>query len=178
VRNAVAAIAVGSYVGLTPGDLADGLRMFKGIKRRLEIVGNADGVTVIDDFAHHPTAVHETLSALRSGYPGRRVWAVFEPRSASSCRRIFQDDFARAFGAADEVILAAVFRSSLPDSERLSAEQLVEDLRVRKQRARYIAEIDDIIATVVNEHRSGDIVVLMSNGGFGGIHRKLLQALG
>jgi UDP-N-acetylmuramate: L-alanyl-gamma-D-glutamyl-meso-diaminopimelate ligase len=177
VRNAVAAIAVGGYVGLTPGDLADGLRMFKGIKRRLEIVGNADGVTVIDDFAHHPTAVHETLSALRSGYPGRRVWAVFEPRSASSCRRIFQDDFARAFGAADEVILAAVFRSSLPDSERLSAEQLVEDLRVRKQRARYIAEIDDIIATVVNEHRRGDIVVLMSNGGFGGIHRKLLKAL-
>jgi len=177
VRNAVAAIAVGSYLGIAPGDLADGLRTFEGIKRRLEVVGTADGVTVIDDFAHHPTAVHETLSALRSGYPDRRIWAVFEPRSASSCRRVFQDDFARAFGAADEVIVAAVFRSSLPDSERLSAEQLVEDLRARRQSARYIAAVDDIVGTVVNEHRPGDIVVLMSNGGFGGIHRKLLKAL-
>jgi UDP-N-acetylmuramate: L-alanyl-gamma-D-glutamyl-meso-diaminopimelate ligase len=177
VRNAVAAIAVGSYLGIAPGDLAEGLRTFKGIKRRLEIVGHADGVTVIDDFAHHPTAVHETLSALRSGYPDRRIWAVFEPRSASSCRRIFQDDFARAFGVADEVVIAAVFRSSLPESERLSAEQLVEDLRARQQRARYIAPVDDIVATIVKERRDGDIVVLMSNGGFGGIHRKLLKAL-
>ena len=177
VRNAVAAIAVGSYVGIPPDDLADGLRSFRGIKRRLEVVGTADGVTVMDDFAHHPTAVHETLSALRSGYPDRRIWAVFEPRSASSCRRVFQDDFARAFGAADEVIVAAVFRSSLPESERLSAEQLVEDLQAREQRARYIAAVDDIVGIVVSEHRRGDIVVLMSNGGFGGIHRKLLKAL-
>jgi UDP-N-acetylmuramate: L-alanyl-gamma-D-glutamyl-meso-diaminopimelate ligase len=177
VRNALAALAVGSYVGIPPGDLAEGLRTFKGIKRRLEVVGSANDVTVMDDFAHHPTAVHETLSALRSGYPDRRIWAVFEPRSASSCRRVFQDDFARAFGPADEVIVAAVFRSSLPDSERLSGEQLVEDLRARNQHARYIAAVDDIIGTVVKEHRSGDIVVLMSNGGFGGVHRKLLQAL-
>ena len=177
VRNAVAAIAAGSYLGITAGDLDEGLRTFKGIKRRLEVVGTADGVTVMDDFAHHPTAVHETLSALRNGYPDRRIWAVFEPRSASSCRRVFQDDFARAFGAADEVIVAAVFRSSLPDSERLSAEQLVDDLRARQQRARYIAAVDDIVGTVVNEHRRGDIVVLMSNGGFGGIHGKLLKAL-
>src|SRR4030095_14542345 len=177
VRNAVAAIAVGNYVGIPPADLADGLRTFKGIKRRLEVVGTADGVTVMDDFAHHPTAVHETLLALRSGYPDRRIWAVFEPRSASSCSRIFQADFARAFGAADEVIVAAVFRSSLPEAGRLSAAQLVEDLQARTQRARYIAAVDDIVGTVVNEHRNGDIVVLMSNGGFGGIHRKLLQAL-
>src|SRR2546425_781990 len=122
VRNAVAAIAVGAYVGMSPGDLADGLRAFKGIKRRLEVVGTAAGVTVMDDFAHHPTAVHETLSALRTGYPNRRIWAIFEPRSASSCRRVFQDDFARSFSAADEVVVAAVFRSSLPESERLSAE--------------------------------------------------------
>jgi UDP-N-acetylmuramate: L-alanyl-gamma-D-glutamyl-meso-diaminopimelate ligase len=177
VRNALAAIAVGNHVGLTAADLADGLRAFKGIKRRLEVVGSAAGVTVMDDFAHHPTAVHETLSALRTGYPDRRIWAIFEPRSASSCRRVFQDDFARAFGAADEVVVAAVFRSSLPESERLSAEQLVEDLRGRKQRARYIPAIDDIVRTVVDEHQGGDVVVLMSNGGFGGIHRKLLQAL-
>jgi UDP-N-acetylmuramate: L-alanyl-gamma-D-glutamyl-meso-diaminopimelate ligase len=177
VRNALAAIAAGSYVGLTAGDLQDGLRGFKGIKRRLEVVGRAAGVTVMDDFAHHPTAVHETLSALRTGYPNRRIWAIFEPRSASSCRRVFQDDFARSFSAADEVVVAAVFRSSLPEPERLSAEQLVKDVRARKQHARYIPAVDDIIGTVVEEHRDGDIVVVMSNGGFGGIHRKLLQAL-
>ena len=178
VRNALAAIAVGSSIGVAPADLIEGLTRFKGIKRRLEIVGAADGVTVIDDFAHHPTAVHETLAALRTGYPSRRIWAVFEPRSASSCRRIFQDDFARSFDAADEVIVAAVFRSSLPESERLSAEQLVDDLRIRKQRARYVPTVDDIVRTIVDEHRDGDLVVLMSNGGFGGIHRALLQALG
>ena len=177
VRNALAAIAVGTYVDLAPDVLADGLRRFSGIKRRLETVGIVRGVTVLDDFAHHPTAVLETLSALRTGYPGRRVWAVFEPRSASSCRRVFQDDFARAFGAADEVVIAAVFRSSLPDSERLSAEQLVDDLRADGHHARHIPEIDEIVATIAAEGRSGDVVVLMSNGGFGGIHQKLLQAL-
>jgi UDP-N-acetylmuramate: L-alanyl-gamma-D-glutamyl-meso-diaminopimelate ligase len=178
VRNALAAMAVGFYTGLGPSELAEGLRTFKGIKRRLEVVGVADGVTVLDDFAHHPTAVHETLSALRMGYPDRRMWAVFEPRSASSCRRVFQDDFARAFGAADEVILAPVFRSTLPEAERLDTGQLVEQLRARGQRARGVGDNDDIIRTIVQEHRSGDVVVLMSNGGFGGIHRKLLRALG
>jgi UDP-N-acetylmuramate: L-alanyl-gamma-D-glutamyl-meso-diaminopimelate ligase len=177
VRNALAAIAVGTHVGVKPDALAEGLRRFKGIKRRLETVGVARGVTVLDDFAHHPTAVHETLSALRTGYPGRRLWAVFEPRSASSCRRVFQDDFARAFGAADEVVLAAVFRSNLPEAERLSAEQLVDDLRAAGRRARHIPEIDDIVAAISSDAREGDVVVLMSNGGFGGIHQKLLKAL-
>src|SRR5262249_38520527 len=177
VRNALAAIAVGSHVGLDAPTLADGLRAFRGIKRRLEVIGTARGVTILDDFAHHPTAVHETLNALRHGHGGRRLWAVFEPRPPSSCRRVFQDDFARAFGAADEVIVAAVFRSTLPDDQRLSAEQLVSDLGGRGQRARYIPEVDAIIDTIVREHREGDIVVLMSNGGFGGIHQKLLRAL-
>jgi UDP-N-acetylmuramate: L-alanyl-gamma-D-glutamyl-meso-diaminopimelate ligase len=177
VRNALAAIAVGTRVGIPQQTLAEGLRQFRGIKRRLETVGVANGVTVLDDFAHHPTAVHETLSALRTGYPGRRVWAVFEPRSASSCRRVFQDDFARAFGAADEIVLAAVFRSTLPESERLSADQLVLDLTRQGRHARHIPEIDDIVSTIARERRDGDVVVLMSNGGFGGIHGKLLQAL-
>jgi UDP-N-acetylmuramate: L-alanyl-gamma-D-glutamyl-meso-diaminopimelate ligase len=177
VRNALAAIAVGSYTGLSATALADGLRRFRGIKRRLETVGVARGVTILDDFAHHPTAVHETLAALRTGYPSRRIWAVFEPRSASSCRRVFQQDFARAFSAADEVVVGAVFRSNLPEAERLSAGQLVEDLRASGQRARYVPEVDDIIRTIVAEHREGDLVVLMSNGAFGGIHRKLLDAL-
>jgi UDP-N-acetylmuramate: L-alanyl-gamma-D-glutamyl-meso-diaminopimelate ligase len=176
-RNALSAIGVGAHLGLSQSALAEGLRTFKGIKRRLEIVGVADGVTVLDDFAHHPTAVHETLSALRSGYPRRRVWAVFEPRSASSCRRVFQDDFARAFGQADQVILAAVFRSSLPESERLDAVQLVADLQAGGQQARHIPDIDTIVDTIVREHRASDVVVLMSNGGFGGIHGKLLNAL-
>jgi UDP-N-acetylmuramate: L-alanyl-gamma-D-glutamyl-meso-diaminopimelate ligase len=177
VRNTLAAIGVGAHLGLTAAALAEGLRSFKGIKRRLETVGVEAGVTVLDDFAHHPTAVHETLSALRTGYPGRRLWAVFEPRSASSCRRVFQDDFARAFAQADQVILAAVFRSSLPAAERLDADQLVDDLRARGQQARHIPDIDTIVDTIAREQQQGDVVVLMSNGGFGGIHHKLLAAL-
>ena len=177
VRNALAAMAVGSFLGLGTTELAEGLRTFTGIKRRLETVGVARGVTILDDFAHHPTAVHETLSALRIGYPERRIWAVFEPRSASSCRRVFQDDFARAFGGADEVIVAAVFRSSLPEAERLDAGRLVDDLRERGRSARHLPDNDEIIGTILREHRHGDVVVLMSNGGFGGIHRKLLHAL-
>jgi UDP-N-acetylmuramate: L-alanyl-gamma-D-glutamyl-meso-diaminopimelate ligase len=178
VRNALAAIAVGHRNGMSVDDLAAGLRAFKGIKRRLETVGVRRGVTVIDDFAHHPTAVHETLAALRTGYPRRRIWAVFEPRSASSCRRVFQADFAKAFSSADEVVIAGVFRSTLPEAERLSPEQLVNDLQAQRQKARHVAAVDDIVTTIVQEHLPGDIIVLMSNGGFGGIHQKLLQALG
>jgi UDP-N-acetylmuramate: L-alanyl-gamma-D-glutamyl-meso-diaminopimelate ligase len=177
VRNALAAIAVGHRVGLSPAQLAEGLKTFRGIKRRLEIVGVRRDVTVIDDFAHHPTAVNETLAALRTGYPDRRIWAVFEPRSASSCRRVFQKDFAKAFSSADEVVIAGVFRSSLPEPERLSGEQLVDDLRKQGQNARYIPAVPDIVQAIVREHRPGDVVILMSNGGFGGIHQQLLQAL-
>ncbi|MBI4887112.1 MAG: UDP-N-acetylmuramate:L-alanyl-gamma-D-glutamyl-meso-diaminopimelate ligase [Acidobacteria bacterium] len=177
VRNAAAAVAVGSHAGIPAGALADGLRAFRGVKRRLETVGVRCDVTVLDDFAHHPTAVHETLAALRTGYPSRRIWAVFEPRSASSCRRVFQEAFAGAFEGADEVVVAAVFRSALPESERLSEQRLVADLLARGQRARFIPEIDRIVETIVTDHRPGDVVVMMSNGGFGGIHQKLLQAL-
>jgi UDP-N-acetylmuramate: L-alanyl-gamma-D-glutamyl-meso-diaminopimelate ligase len=177
VRNALAAIAVATEVGIGVERIADGLRAFAGVKRRLEIVGVADGVTVYDDFAHHPTAVAETLIGLRASNPDTRIWAVFEPRSASSCRRVFQDDFARAFAGANEVIFAPVFRSSLPESERLSTAELVRDLGCAGVHAREAASVDDIVATIVREHRQGDLVVLMSNGGFGGIHQKLLQGL-
>jgi UDP-N-acetylmuramate: L-alanyl-gamma-D-glutamyl-meso-diaminopimelate ligase len=177
VRNALAAIAVSVELGLSQDRIADGLRRFTGVRRRLEIVGIADGVTVYDDFAHHPTAVTETLAALRAANPAARIWAVFEPRSASSCRRVFQDAFADAFVAADEVIVAPVFRSALPEAERLSVPQLVRELNRRGQSAREAESIDDIVAGVVREHREGDLVVLMSNGGFGGVHRKLLDAL-
>jgi UDP-N-acetylmuramate: L-alanyl-gamma-D-glutamyl-meso-diaminopimelate ligase len=177
LRNALAAIAVAMDAGLGVEQIAAGLRSFAGVKRRLEVVGVAGGVTVYDDFAHHPTAVAETLAGVRAAHPGARVWAVFEPRSASSCRRVFQDDFARAFGPADEVLIAPVFRSSLPESERLSVEQLVSDLTSKGQSARAATGLDDIIQTIVSGHRAGDLVVLMSNGGFGGIHRNLLRAL-
>ena len=177
VRNALAAIAVATEVGVSAESIAEGLRLFAGVKRRLEVVGTADGVTVYDDFAHHPTAVGETLAGLRAANPGARIWAVFEPRSASSCRRVFQDDFARAFAGADEVIVAPVFRSTLPEAERLSVPQLVRDLTGRGQSAREAESIDDIVSAIVREHRPGDLVVMMSNGGFGGIHDKLLRAL-
>ncbi|MBM3777082.1 MAG: UDP-N-acetylmuramate:L-alanyl-gamma-D-glutamyl-meso-diaminopimelate ligase [Acidimicrobiia bacterium] len=178
VRNALAAVAAGAFCGAGPGELAAALGRFAGVKRRLEVVGQARHVTVIDDFAHHPTAVRETLAALRGGFPGQKIWAVFEPRSASSCRRVFQDEFAAAFPAADEVVVAAVYRSALPEGERLSAEQLVADLVRRGQRARYIPGVDEIVRTVAGEAGDGDLVLVMSNGGFGGIHRRLLAALG
>jgi len=177
VRNALAAIAIATEVGISVERIAEGLRTFAGVKRRLEVVGVAGGVTVYDDFAHHPTAVAETLAGLRAANPQARIWAIFEPRSASSCRRVFQDDFARSFAAADRVIIAPVFRSKLPDAERLSVPELVCALHAGGQFAREAESIDDIVAVVAGERRPGDVVVLMSNGGFGGIHTKLLQAL-
>jgi UDP-N-acetylmuramate: L-alanyl-gamma-D-glutamyl-meso-diaminopimelate ligase len=177
VRNALAAIAVGVDLGLDIEALRRGLAEFKGVKRRLEVVGEARGVTVYDDFAHHPTAVDETLRAVRHAAPGQRIWAIFEPRSASSCRRVFQDDFARAFAGADEVVLASVFRSTLPDSERLSETQLVDDLKRQDVHARHLPTVDAIVDAVAREARDGDLVVVMSNGGFGGIHQKLVTAL-
>jgi UDP-N-acetylmuramate: L-alanyl-gamma-D-glutamyl-meso-diaminopimelate ligase len=177
VRNALAAIAIGTDAGISVDRIAAALELFAGVKRRLEIVGTAAGVTIYDDFAHHPTAVAETLAGLRAANPQARIWAVFEPRSASSCRLIFQDEFARAFAGANEVLIAQVFRSKLPEAERLSVSRLVRDLNGRGQTARAADTIDDIIGAIVNEHRPGDLVVIMSNGGFGGIHRKLLQAL-
>jgi UDP-N-acetylmuramate: L-alanyl-gamma-D-glutamyl-meso-diaminopimelate ligase len=177
VRNALAALAVGHAVGVDATTLADGLRRFKGVKRRLESLGTVAGVTVYDDFAHHPTAIAETLRGLRAAHPDARIRAVFEPRSASSCRKVFQEAFAQSFGAADDVILAAVFRASLPDDERLSAERLVTDVRAQGRQARYIPAVDDIVAALVGERKDGDQVVIMSNGGFGGIHGKLMDAL-
>jgi UDP-N-acetylmuramate: L-alanyl-gamma-D-glutamyl-meso-diaminopimelate ligase len=177
VRNALGAIAVGHASGLGATTMIEALRKVRGVKRRLEVVGRVNTVTVYDDFAHHPTAVAETIAAVRTGHPGRRVWAVFEPRSASSCRRVFQDDFARAFGAADEVVIAKVFRSTLPDDQRLSESQLVSDVARAGRSARHIEGVDAIIDTIVRERQPGDVVLIMSNGGFDGIHRKLVRAL-
>ena len=177
VRNALAAIAVGAATGLSTDTMAEGLRRFKGVRRRLQHRGTASGVAVYDDFAHHPTAIAETLEGVRSAYPDRRIWAIFEPRSATSCRSVFQSDFARALGKADRVVLPAVFRSTLPEAERLSPEALVTDLKAAGVDARYIPEIADIVRTVARDARAGDLVIVMSNGGFGDIHQKLLSAL-
>jgi UDP-N-acetylmuramate: L-alanyl-gamma-D-glutamyl-meso-diaminopimelate ligase len=177
VRNALGALAVGHACGLSPSTMADALRRVRGVKRRLEVVGRVNGVTVYDDFAHHPTAVAETIAAVRSGHPGQRLWAVFEPRSASSCRRIFQDDFARAFNEADEVVIAKVFRTTLPDELRLSESQLVSDVARSGTSARHIEGVEAITDTIVRERRPGDVVLIMSNGSFDGIHRKLVHAL-
>jgi UDP-N-acetylmuramate: L-alanyl-gamma-D-glutamyl-meso-diaminopimelate ligase len=177
VRNALAAMAIGGAVGLAPDTMAAGLRAFKGVRRRLELRGTAGGVAVYDDFAHHPTAIFETLAGVRSAFPNRRIWAIFEPRSATSCRKVFQEEFARAFAAADHVLLPPIFRSTLPDDQRLSTEQLVTELKDSGKDARHLPKVDDIVATVAKEARAGDLVVVMSNGGFDDIHRKLLTAL-
>jgi UDP-N-acetylmuramate: L-alanyl-gamma-D-glutamyl-meso-diaminopimelate ligase len=177
VRNALAGIAVCATLGIDSRATADGLRSFAGVKRRLELRGSVDGIEVFDDFAHHPTAVAETIAALRLAHPLRRIWAIFEPRSASSCLKIFQRDFVEAFTGADEVVVAPVFRSKVAEDRRLSPESLVADLVGMGRSARAAGSTGDIVDTVAREAGSGDLVVVMSNGGFDGIHDKLLDAL-
>jgi UDP-N-acetylmuramate: L-alanyl-gamma-D-glutamyl-meso-diaminopimelate ligase len=179
VKNALAAFAVAHGEGVAVDEIRAGLAGFRGVSRRMELRGTSRGVSVFDDFAHHPTAIRETLQAVRAAFPDRRVWGVFEPRSATSCRRVFQEDFARAFAdsGADEIVLAAVFRSTLPEPERLSVEDLVRDVTRAGRRARHIPTADAIAETVAREAREGDLVVIMSNGGFDGIHDKLLARL-
>ena len=180
VWNALGAMAAGDAAGLDVDDMIRALAGFRGVRRRLELRGVSRGVSVFDDFAHHPTAILETIRAVRRAYPDRKIWAVFEPRSATSCRRIFQDDFARAFeeSGADEIVLASVFRQSLPEAERLSVDDLVARLNAGGHRARHVATVTEIVSLIAGEAREGDLVVIMSNGGFGGIHELLLTALG
>jgi UDP-N-acetylmuramate: L-alanyl-gamma-D-glutamyl-meso-diaminopimelate ligase len=177
VRNALAALAVASAVGVSTDTMAEGIRQFRGVRRRLQHRGTAAGVTIYDDFAHHPTAIAETLTGVRSAYPDRRIWAIFEPRSSTSCRRVFQADFARALAKADRVVLPAVFRSALPEAEQLSVETLVADLQATGVDARYVPEVTEIVRMVAKDARDGDLVLVMSNGGFDNIHDKLLTAL-
>ena len=178
VRNILATIAVAADLGVAPDAIVAGVRHFRGVKRRMELRGEAGGVKVYDDFAHHPTAIRETLAGVRAAHPDTRIWGIFEPRSATSCRRIFQDEFAQAFDAADEAILAAVFRANLPDDQRLSGEAVVAGINARGGRARLVPTVPEIVEVVAHEARPGDLVVVMSNGGFDGIHDRLLAALG
>ena len=177
VRNALGATAAAVGAGAPAGAVLQALGEFRGVRRRLEERGEVRGVTVYDDFAHHPTAVRETLQALRQA-SGGRLWAVFEPRSATACRRVFQREFADALALADRVVVADVFRSGLPAEERLSEAALVDDLERRGVTACHVAQVPEIVAHVAGAAQAGDRVVVMSNGGFGGIHERLLAALG
>jgi len=178
VLNALSVAAACDDLGLSAAEIADGLSSFEGVSRRLECRGEAGGVTVLDDFAHHPTAIAATLRAVRERYPGRRVWAVLEPRSGSLRRNVFQDSLSRSFEDADRVVIAGVFRpESIPPAERLDPYALVETLLGLGARASYLARVEQIVERVSAEASPGDVVVVMSNGGFEGLHDRLLRAL-
>ena len=183
VENAVAALAVAIELGVAAGDALGALVSFQGVRRRLEVRGVAGGVTVLDDFAHHPTAVRATLAAARARHPGHRIIAVFEPRTNTSRRAVFQRDYATAFDDADHAVVrvvpdAPLYSATGEVTERFSAGSLAEDLRARGISAEALPEVDEIVARVVEIARPGDVAVVMSNGDFGGIHEKLLTALG
>ena len=179
VRNCLAAIIAADAWGVGREAIADALATFQSVRRRCEIRGEVNGVTVIDDFAHHPTAVRETLAALRLRYPDRRIVAVFEPRSRTSCHATFQDDYVTAFLPADYVIISRVF-----DAQRaaemggvLDIEKLIGKIGAQNKPALTITDVDEIVRSLTAELRSGDVVAIMSNGAFGAIHEKLLNAL-
>jgi UDP-N-acetylmuramate: L-alanyl-gamma-D-glutamyl-meso-diaminopimelate ligase len=183
VANALAAIAVVASRGVAIGEVAAALPRYAGVKRRQELRGEADGVTVIDDFAHHPTAVRETLAAMRARFPGRRLIAVFEPRSNTSRRSVFQKDYAASFGDADLVMVAEVedapiYSATGEVTERFSAQRLASDLRDRGRDAIAIDGVDAIVDHLVGVHEPGDVVVTLSNGAFDAIWEKLLDRLG
>jgi UDP-N-acetylmuramate: L-alanyl-gamma-D-glutamyl-meso-diaminopimelate ligase len=177
--NAVGCMLVGNALGLDWHQMSRGLISFRGVQRRQEIKGVATGVTVIDDFAHHPTAVRETLDGLKRRFAGRRLIVAFEPRSATSRRKVFQKAFADALSYADAVVVAPVYNpDALAADERLDPELLVADIRSNGTPARYIDSLDEIVDHLTERTRPGDIVVMMSSGSFGNIHRKLLFAIG
>ena len=178
VQNLLAAVAVVHHLGLTAQQIASGLATFGHIKRRCEIRGTIDGITVIDDFAHHPTAVQMTVEAVRQAYPGARLWAVFEPRTATSRRNIFQDDYVEALRGADRVVLADVHRKEgLATEERLSPVTVVQRLRHDGVPACFYPTTDEILAHLCREAQPLDVILIMSNGGFDNIHQRLLTAL-
>ncbi len=179
IENALAVVAVAAERGLSVEEIDRGLRRFAGVKRRQELRGIAAGVRVVDDYAHHPTAVRETLVGLRRRVGRGKLVAVYEPRSATSRRNTFQDDFADAFASADEVVVAKLYHpDGIPPEQRFDPEKLAADLRGRGTAARMIPDVESIVAHVVERVQPGDCVVIFSTGGFGGIHGRLLHALG
>jgi len=178
VRNVLAVIAAAEAVKADRDGVCEGLRTFTSVKRRMEVRGEIRGVAVIDDFAHHPTAIRETIDAIRQKYKGRRIVAVYEPRSYTAQRREFQQDYVRAFRDADEIVFAALYRPDRYTKETaLDLEQLVHDLGATGKGAKQLKDADAIVADLSARLKDRDVVLIMSNGGFGGIHEKLLAAL-
>jgi UDP-N-acetylmuramate: L-alanyl-gamma-D-glutamyl-meso-diaminopimelate ligase len=176
--NATAAAALAAGQGIPAEAIAEALRTFRSVKRRLEVKAVAEGVTIIDDFAHHPTAIRETLRALRSSYRGQRLIAVLEPRSNTLRRNVFEQALVDSLALADRVILSGVFKSeSIPPAERLVPEHVVTALSERGISATALPDADSIVAALAPEVRSGDIVAILSNGGFGGIYQKLPRSI-
>jgi len=176
--NATAAAALAAGQGVPASAISEALASFKSVKRRLEVRAEVGGVTIIDDFAHHPTAIRETLRALRTAYPGRRLWAVLEPRSNTLRRNVFEQALVESLALADRSVLAQVFQSeAIPVAERLRPENVVAALNARGQQSALGADADAIVAMMVPELHAGDVVAILSNGGFGGIYTKLPQAL-
>ena len=165
--------------GISKEKIQESLNTFKSVKRRVEVRGVERGVTVIDDFAHHPTAVEETLKALRMKYDGRRLIAVFEPRSWSSRLAIFQEPYSKAFSYADYVIIAGVYNTSAASElgKVLDTDELVRDIEMQGKPAYSFPNADTIVEHLAPELKEGDVVAIMSNGGFGGIHDKVLDVL-
>jgi UDP-N-acetylmuramate: L-alanyl-gamma-D-glutamyl-meso-diaminopimelate ligase len=178
VLNATAAAAQASACGISKEKIAAAFKNFKSVKRRLEVRAEVNGITIIDDFAHHPTAIAGTLSALRSRYPGSRIWAILEPRSNTLRRNVLQNDLAKSLAIADEVVVANVFKSdAIPEAERLDLAALAAQIQAHGRRARIVPEVDGIVQLIAPEMRRGDVVTILSNGGFGGIYEKLPQRL-
>ncbi len=176
--NATAAGALAAGQGIPADSIKQALRTFQSVKRRLEVRSEAGGITVIDDFAHHPTAIRETLRALRAAYRGRRLYAVLEPRSNTLRRNVFEHELVDSLALADEVIVAQVFKSeAIPIAERLEPEHVVRALHARSVAAKLCADADEIVDTLTPRLREGDVVAILSNGGFGGIYDKLPAAI-
>jgi len=178
VWNGSAAAALAIDYGISLDAVAEALKTFKSVKRRLEVKAEVNGITIIDDFAHHPTAIAVTLNALRGRYPGRRLWAILEPRSNTLRRNVFQSALTKSLAIADETVIANVFKSeSIPEAERLDVEAVAAAMKQSGRQARVLSDVDAIVSTCAPEMRSGDVVAILSNGGFGGIYEKLPHAL-
>ncbi len=178
VRNALAVIGAAKHCGLSNKQIQSAFDTFKGIKRRMEVRGIAGGITVIDDFGHHPTAIRETLRALRLRYGREKIWAVFEPRSNTTRRNVFQDELAASFADASAVVVAAVARlEQIAPEQRLSPEKLMQDIQASGKAAAYLPDANAIVAHLAKHAQGGEVICIFSNGGFDGIHGKLLERL-
>lgn len=178
VLNATAVIALSQSLGWDSLALKKALQSFEGVKRRQEILGEPKGVLVIEDFAHHPTAVRETIKGIKSKYPKRKLFAVFEPRSATSRRKIFQQDYVKAFELAEETLIAQAFdQSKIDQDNRFSSEELVQDICKKGGQAHVYNQVEQIVSDLTKKARKGDLILIMSNGGFDGIYTKLLKAI-